>query len=265
VSANLARAETAAVDGGSLYYETCGSGPAAIVLIHDGILHSAAFDGVWPLLCAKFKVVRYDRRGYGRSAAAGAPYSPTDDLAAVMKAAGISHATLVGASAGGGLAVDYALANPAAVDRLVLVGAQVSGLAISEHFMKRSIGVAARLRQGDIAGAAKDPYILAPGHDAERARVVALVSANPQNVAHPDPARPMPPARARLGSLKVPTLILVGEADIPDMHAQAGALEALIPGSKRVVVQDAGHFMYLEHPQAFGGLVAAFVNGGAAP
>jgi len=42
------------IDGGTLAYETCGVGPKAIVLLHDGILHSAAFDDVWPILCQRF-------------------------------------------------------------------------------------------------------------------------------------------------------------------------------------------------------------------
>jgi pimeloyl-ACP methyl ester carboxylesterase len=50
---------------------------------------------------------------------------------------------------------------------------------------------------------------------------------------------------------RVPTLILGGDADIPDVHADAGAIEAGIGGSKRVVISDAGHLMYLEKPEEF--------------
>ena len=52
------------VEGGKLWYQTCGAGSKAMVLIHDGTLHSAAWDDVWPLFCKDFHVVRYDRRGY---------------------------------------------------------------------------------------------------------------------------------------------------------------------------------------------------------
>ncbi len=253
------------VAGGELWVESCQGGPQTIVLIHDGILHSAAYDEVWPILCRSFHVVRYDRRGYGRSPAAAVPYSPIDDLAAVMRSAGAGHATLVGASAGGGLTVDFTLAHPQAVDHLILVGPAVSGLTMSEHFLQRNARVFGPLRRGDLAGTLangmSDPYLMAPHHDVARQRMAALLGANPQNLTHKDPATDTPDAAPRLGAVHTPTLILVGESDIPDVHAWAGALEALIPGARRVVVPDAGHLMYLEHPQDFSDRIIAFVRG----
>lgn len=61
--------------------------------------------------------------------------------------------------------------------------------------------------------------------------------------------------------MKVPTLILVGEADIADNQAQAGVVEYAIPHARRVVVRDTGHMMYMEHPDVFAGLVSRFVRG----
>ena len=52
------------VDGGRLYYQVFGEGPA-IVLIHDGLLHSEVWDNQIGPLSARYKVIRYDRRGYG--------------------------------------------------------------------------------------------------------------------------------------------------------------------------------------------------------
>lgn len=57
------------VDGSKIYYEECGAGPEAVVLIHDGIAHSVVWDAVWPAFCKQFHTIRYDRRGYGRSPA----------------------------------------------------------------------------------------------------------------------------------------------------------------------------------------------------
>jgi 3-oxoadipate enol-lactonase len=257
-----AAAKLLPVVDGQVSYETCGAGPGAIVLLHDGILDGSAFDAAWPLLCAKAKVVRYDRRGYGASPAAVAPYDAVADLDAVMKAAGVEHATLVGSSSGGGVAVDFALAHPGKVDGLILVGAAVNGFRPTEHFMKRTQTLVTLLSQGRLADAAKDPYILTPGADAQRAFVVADLTAHPGNFGAAQMIKDGPEVMGRLGEIKAPTLIVTGEVDIPDVQAHAGALEALIPGARRVIVPHSGHFLYLEQPQAFADLVTRFVDAG---
>jgi pimeloyl-ACP methyl ester carboxylesterase len=256
----LAAPKLIPVAGGQVSYETCGSGPKAMVLLHDGILDGSAFDATWPLLCAKAKVVRYDRRGYGASPAATAPYDAVADLDAVMKAAGVGHATLVGSSSGGGVAVDFALTHPQAVDGLILVGAAVNGFKPTEHFMKRTQTLVTLLSQGRLADAVKDPYILTPGAEAQRAFVVADLTAHPGNFGAARMIKDGPEVMGRLDEIKAPTLIVTGEIDIPDVHAHAGALEALIPGAKRIVMPGGGHFIYLERPEAFAETVMAFVE-----
>ena len=251
----------APVEGGKVAYETCGSGPKAIVLLHDGILDSSAFDAAWPKLCARFKVVRYDRRGYGNSPPAAAPYDAVADLDAVMKAAGVRRATLVGSSSGGGVAVDFALAHPEAVDKLVLVGAAVNGFHPTEHFMKRTLTLVTLMSQGRVADAAKDPYILTPGAETQRAFVVADLTAHPGNLGAAQMIQDGPEVMGRLGEIKAPTLIITGEVDIPDVQAHAGALEVLIPGAKRIIMTGGGHFIYLEQPDAFAETVGGFVEG----
>lgn len=249
-------------EGGKIAYETCGTGDKAIVLLHDGILHGAAYDDVWPLLCQRFRVVRYDRRGYGQTPAATAPFASVDDLAAVMKAARIEHATLVGSSAGSGVAVDFALARPEAVDGLVLAGPWISGFKSSIGFIARTLKLGLLIKTGDIEGAVKDPYILTKSADAERARVVALLKANPQNLsgAGAKLERAGPEAKPRLGEIHVPTLVLVGEVDIKDVFDQAKAVAAAVSGAKLETVPATGHFMYLERPKDFADRVAAFVD-----
>jgi pimeloyl-ACP methyl ester carboxylesterase len=252
------------VDGGKLAYETCGAGPRddrkAIVLLHDGILHSAAFDDVWPILCQRFRVVRYDRRGYGASSPAQEPYAPTQDLEAVMKAAGLEHATLVGSSSGSGIAVDYALTHPETVDGLVMVGPWVSGFDVSLGFIARSLKLVAKVKMGDLEGAVKDPYILTKTADAERARVVAWLKANPGNLGAGARERSPIVAKPRLGEIQARTLVLVGEVDIKDVQEQAKALETLMPHAQRMVVPASGHFLYVERPKTFAEIVRAFVE-----
>jgi pimeloyl-ACP methyl ester carboxylesterase len=187
------------VDGTKLYYEECGTGPEAVVLIHDGIAHSAVWDDVWPTLCKRFHTIRY-----------------------------------------------------------------VSGFPYTDHFLDRGMRNSQPFEKGDVTGGlsnwAKDKYLLAPGHDAAKKRLLDLLTANPQDMTHSDYARPTLPALPRLKEIRIPTLILVGDGDIPDVHAHAGAIEAGIPGSKRVIIPETGHLMYLEKPEEFSRAVIAFID-----
>ena len=268
LAAGVARAETVEVDGGQIYYESCGAGRQTLVLLHDGVVNSASFDAMWPTLCRDFRVVRYDRRGYGRSPAATAIYSPQDDLAAVLRAAKVDRASLVGFSFGGELAVSYALDHPDQVDRLILEGTALRGFRPSKYFNDRITHVMMPMMIGDmggvIANASKETWILAPGHDAARATLATLIKASPQDLRHQthDPIKPWPSDLPRMAELKVPTLIMTGDHDIADNQAASGAAQALIPGSRRIVVEDAGHLMQLEHPREIAGLIADFVREG---
>jgi 3-oxoadipate enol-lactonase len=252
------------VETGKLYYEECGTGPEAVVLIHDGIAHSAVWDDVWPTFCKRFHTIRYDRRGYGRTPASTTWYTETEDLAALLRQRKVTHAILVGSSHGGELSTDFTLQYPGLVRQLVLVGAVVSGLPYTDHFLNRGMRNSQPFEKGDVAGGlsnwAKDKYLLAPGHDAAKKRLLDLLTANPQDMTHSDYARPTQAALPHLKEIRVPTLILVGDADIPDVHAHAGAIEAGIPGSKRAVISETGHLMYLEKPEEFSRAVISFID-----
>ena len=226
------------VQGGKLYYEECGSGARTVVLIHDGIAHSAVWDDVWPSFCKKFHTVRYDRRGYGRSPETTAAYWETEDITTLLRHLHMARTILVGSSHGGELSIDFTLQHPEMVEQLVLVGAVVSGMPYSDHFLIRGMQNSKPFEKNDVtagvANWAKDKYVLAPGHDKAQKRLLELSTPNRQDLTHQDLARPTQPALPRLKEIRVPTLILTGDADIPDVHAHAGAIEAGIPGSRRV-------------------------------
>jgi pimeloyl-ACP methyl ester carboxylesterase len=107
---------------------------------------------------------------------------------------------------------------------------------------------------------ANDRYVIAPGNDAARKKLLDLLTANPHDVTHPNTILGPKPALPRLGEIRVPTLLLVGDADIPDVHAHAGAIEAGIPRAKRVVIRGVGHLMYLEKPDEFARTVIGFIE-----
>lgn len=252
------------VDGARLYYEECGSAQKAVVLVHDGVLHSAAWDDVWPEFCKHFHTIRYDRRGYGRSPVATQRYYATDDLAAILRHLNLKRVAIVGSSHGGEISINFTLEHPEVVEQLVLVGAVVGGMPYSKHFLERGDALGQPLEKGDIQGAiaaaGKDKYLIAPGNDAAKKRMADILSASPQDLTHPELELPVKPALPRLGEIHIPTLVLVGDADIPDVHAHAGAIEAGIPRARRVVVSGVGHLMYLEKPAAFSRIVIEFLE-----
>jgi pimeloyl-ACP methyl ester carboxylesterase len=252
------------VDGAKLYYEECGSAPQAVVLVHDGVLNSAAWDDVWPEFCKHFHTIRYDRRGYGQSPAATQGHYAADDLAAILNHLRVKRVAIVGSSHGGEISINFTLDHPEMVERLVLVGAVVGGMPYTRHFLERGDALGKPLQKGDVKGAIaaanKDKYLTAPGSDGARKRMADILSANPQDLTHPDLELPVKPAWPRLGEIHIPTLLLVGDADIPDVHAHAGAIEAGIPRARRMVVTDAGHLMYLEKPAEFSRIVIEFLE-----
>jgi 3-oxoadipate enol-lactonase len=254
------------VDGSKLYYEEGGQGRQTVVLIHDGVVNSAVWNETWPQFCQHFHTVRYDRRGFGKSAAATSWYSEIDDLAAVLHYLHIVRVSLVGSSHGGQLAIDFALAHPEVVQELVLIGPVLSGMPYTEHFLDRGKDAFALLQNNDVKGAiaewAKDKYLIGPQNDAARRKLLDLLTASPQDMTHEanDMIMTPKPAIGRLGEIKAPTLIIVGAADIPDVHAHAGAIEAGIPNARRVVMEGAGHILYLEKPTEFARLAINFLE-----
>ena len=178
------------IEGSKLYYEECGTASQTVVLVHDGVVNSAVWDDVWPEFCKHFRVIRYDRRGYGRSPAPTTWYSETDDLVSLLHHLKVSRVALVGSSHGGELSIDFTLAHPEIVQQLVLVGAVVSGMPYSRHFLDRGKHAFELWGKGDLKGAisewSKDKYLIAPGNDAARKRLFDLLSANPQDMRHSD-------------------------------------------------------------------------------
>jgi 3-oxoadipate enol-lactonase len=155
------------VDGSQLYYEECGSGPESVVLLHDGVVNSAVWDGVWPAFCQRFHAIRYDRRGYGRSPATKKPYYEADDLAALLHDRKISHGAIVASSHGGEVALNFSLRYAAFVSELVLVGPVATGFPYSEHFLMRERANAQSDKVQDLMDAAvRDPFLIVPSHDA---------------------------------------------------------------------------------------------------
>ena len=253
------------VEGERLYYEIAGKGNN-IVLLHDGLIHREIWDGQFRELAKTFRVMRYDRRGYGKSSNPKVPFSNIDDLNQLFSQLKIDSAIVFGMSAGGGIAIDFSLKHPDKVTALVLVGAVVSGYGYSSHMLTRGGRISLEQLIADPKKFIQyfgweDPYTLFSENIKAREKFVGLLEANPMNLNLDKFKLQKPrdrPAVKFLSEIKVPTLILVGEHDIPDVHAHSGVIEVGIPNARREVILKAGHLIPLEQPEVFNAAVATF-------
>lgn len=247
----------------SIFYEISGSGPT-IVLIHDGLIHREVWDAQFIYFSKKYKVVRYDRRGYGKSSPATGNYSNLEDLNTLFTQLKIDRACLIGASSGGRLAIDFTLMYPQKASSMILVGAVVGGFSFTKHFNTRGGHLPSDLKDNQkesLYYASDDPYEIYHENKAAKNKIIELVKNNPIRIYGSQIiASQKTPAYKRLNEINIPVLILCGEFDIPDVHAHAGAINAGISNSRRIVIPKAGHLIPMEQPDLFNETVANFLK-----
>ena len=253
------------VNGTRLYYEQSGHGPD-VILIHGVTLDHRMWEPQVKALSMAFRVTRYDVRGFGRSGPATTRHDPVADLLALLDHLQISRAHIVGMSMGGVIATDFVLSHPDRSTSLVLISANISGFphpAWGDRFTKvfeagrRDLPHAKELWLHD--------RFMTPVYDTARVgRVVRSMVADclcPE-LADPTlmPGTATPPAFGRLETIALPTLVINGEADDPDMLAIAEAIHTRVAGAQRLLVQKAGHLVNLEQPAATNKALLAFVK-----
>ena len=269
----------AQVNGTTLYYEVAGAGHP-FILIHGHLLDRTSWDDQFAVFAQRYRVVRYDQRGFGDSGLIerGKPYSDRLDLYELMIFLGIDSAYLMGVSGGGSLAIDFTLEHPEMVDALIPVTAGVSGFRPSEEQIQAYpdvarlySGLSEAFEQHDIARAVDVSLELwtdgpgrLPGQAAPevRERVRQMTTRNwerPDDEAQSEtPPTPLePPAIGRLAGIGAPTLVILGEWDAPNPLNQ---LAAQIPGAKTVVMPETAHHPFMEKPAEFNQIVLDFLG-----
>jgi 3-oxoadipate enol-lactonase len=172
-------------DGAKIYYEERGAGPA-IVLLHDGLLDAATWDEVWKPLAISHEVIRYDRRGYGRSEPATSSFSPIEDLTKLLRHLKVEHAVIVGSSSGGALAIDFTIAHPEMVDGLILIGPVLPGMEFSAEFRERAKRNNEPMDREDAQAMARnwaqDKFLIAGTNDKARRKIYDELIANAEKL-----------------------------------------------------------------------------------
>jgi len=261
----------AEVPGGKLFYETAGAGEA-IVLVHGNAGDHRHWDSQFNALADDYRVVRYDVRGFGKSSVPieGESYSDHEDLATLMDYLGIRMVHVAGWSMGSGIAIDFALAYPERTKSLISVGPWVSGYSspAADGIFADMAQVSAAIAGGGLKSAVdawmKAPFFSATTIDAgaaERFREIA-VDYSFWAFTHSSPQRALEPsATLRTHEIKVPTLILTAEHDIPACREVADLLNNSISGSQKIIMKGTGHLLHMEKPAEFNRHVLSFLHG----
>jgi 3-oxoadipate enol-lactonase len=254
--------------GARLAYQVAGDG-LAVVLIHGFGLDMRMWDAQLSPLAARFRVLRYDCRGFGASGPLdpAVPYAHVEDLVALLDHLGIEAAALVGLSFGGQLAAEAALAAPARVTRMALLSSVLDGVPWDKESWAGLKTVAAQVEtHGVLAGRqawlAHPLFAAALEQPAVASQLAAMVAGYPgQHWLGQDPhRRPGPPAFDALEDLRVPALVISGQRDVPGFREMSAVLAARIPGAEHHEVPDAGHMVNMEQPDIVTALLTQFLE-----
>ena len=258
------------INGAPLYYEVAGEG-YPLVLIHAGVADSRMWDGHFEVFARQYRVVRYDWRGAGKSTVPARPFAMHEELGELLKHLGIARAHVVGISYGGQIALDFTLAHPEMVEKLVLVAAGPSGDKPALEQIAYGEAEDAALEAGDLDGATEitlrtwvDGPKRQPGEvdPAVRERVRVMQRAA-YEIPAPDGADTIeldPPAIGRLSEVKAPTLVMVGDYDLQPKVEQARWLANEIAGAQLAVFEGVAHMVNMEKPEEFNQQVLAFLS-----
>jgi pimeloyl-ACP methyl ester carboxylesterase len=240
-------------------YDVQGSGPV-VVLLTGSNLDRRMWTREAEWLAKTYMVVRYDLRAHGESDTATTPFSHLADLTSVLDELKIQKATLIGLSAGSTIALEAALEMPARVERMVLAGPAIGGFAgkVRPSFPPEMTD-AIQAREWRKVSEALLTTVVFEASPETRALVRQMVTEN-ERLWTVDRKLMKPPINAaeRLASIRVPTLVVVGERDMSQIE-HAELLAARIPGAQLVRIPGGAHIVNLTSPKEFDAAVRAFL------
>jgi pimeloyl-ACP methyl ester carboxylesterase len=254
-----------------LHVDVDGAG-APLVLAHGFGGSARNFGPQMRALRDRYRVVRYDARGHGRSDAPAEPgaYTPATfvaDVGRVLDEIGAATAVVGGLSMGAGVGLRFALAHPARARALVLC-AFPAGADDPDGFAGKALGFAETIERDGLEVAGEE-YVWGPKTRLDRSAVnfvrQGFLEHSPHALAltlrgviamQPSVAA----MRAALASLRCPTLVVVGSDDAPSRRASE-ALAAVVPHARLVVVPGAGHVVNLQKPDEVSAALREFLDG----
>ena len=266
----------AEVNGTRLYYEAAGSGET-LVLVHGNEGDRRHWDFQFMPLAKEFKVIRYDVRGYGKSALPNpeTPYSDYEDLKALLDHLDINRGHICGLSMGSRIVVDFAIAYPDMCKSLISVGPWASGYGSNDFkspaadslftVMATTASIAKekgskeavdyfwtgnRIFKNTIRSTKTLDHMKMVGYDYS---FWGYINKSKQQTLQPN-------AIIQLDKIKIPTLIITAEYDLQACKEVAEIMERKIPVSKIVSLEKAGHIMNVDKPDEFNEVLVKFIK-----
>ncbi|HEY2389243.1 MAG TPA: alpha/beta fold hydrolase [Candidatus Binatia bacterium] len=237
----------------ALHCDVAGAGTETVVLTHGLGSSGATWSALVAALAPRYRVVTWDMRAHGRSDSPDAPCTVAalgEDLAAVVAAVSDGRPVhVLGHSAGGVVAMRFAIEHPEAVCSLLLVGtaSECNARAVAYYEAlaetgEREGGAAILRRMGTRDPSALEPD--GPGY-ARVARAMASL--------HPEPLTP------EVHRIVAPTLIIVGEKDFLGVGGSV-IVSRRVANPRLEIVPERGHAIFLEDPEGFARLVGGFLD-----
>lgn len=260
----------AEINGAKIYYEVAGEGHP-FLMVHAGIANKSMWDDQFEFFAQKYRMVRYDMRGYGQSLPVASDYQRYEDIRALLDFLRIDHAYLMGCSMGGGACMNFALNYPNRADALIMVGSGPGGFSYPEWSPSPlDEEMDAAYEKGDlerlnelgmqmfIDGKGRAPDQVDP---AFRKKVYDMNMIALRNEKLMGKDIPLPdPAAKRLGELHLPVLIVMGDLDEEYIVRAADFMESNISGARKVVMHGTAHLPNMEFPKEFNAHVQAFLD-----
>lgn len=248
--------------GVQLWYNDTGGSGVPVIFMHaaSGTCDSWVYQ-LPVFTTAGYRCITYDRWGWGRSRpdpTGKPPGSVSDDLHGLAEHLGLDRCHLVATAAGGIGALDYALEHPERVRSLV-VASSIGGVQDPAY-----LEVQHRLRPPEIQALPIALRELGPSYrginpEGTR-RWIEIEHTSRQDLQRPGQQPRHPMTLARLETIRVPVLVLVGAADILSPPALMRLLAAPIPNCQFATVPEAGHAAFWEQPEIWNRLVLEFLG-----